>query len=252
MTTETTTTETTGTTAQAADTSAAASTDTTSTESPNQGADDATKTDTAASADAQQQDDGKGTDGSDKEGQGSESEKKDGEEKPDDKKDEEKANDVQAYDPNEIKLSEGFTLDKGLLEKATPTLRRLNASTEDVQELAQHVQEAISSQVRAASEASEEQVTKWHDETVKQFGQGGEAAFMQRAEAAQKVLSNFLAPEELDFLSKSGAGNMPGLFKLVTAVAEATKEDTTGASQTNQGKGGKPTLAEALYGNPKQ
>lgn len=123
--------------------------------------------------------------------------------------------------PIEVKLPEGVTLDKALLEKAMPVFKELKLNSEGATKLATLLVEHQKGE-QAQWDAQHE---TWGKELAADGEFGGKNLDVSTA-AAQKAVLEFGGPELAADLDKFGMSNMPSLARAFAKVGKAMAEDT--------------------------
>ena len=221
------------------------------------GADDATNkdsSDTDQDKDADQGQDDKDSD--DKSGdKSSKAEDTDDKSKDDDSdKDEDQDGDKEdedakaAHSYEEFTIPEGMKFDDALADKALPILAKHEVPQEAVQEIVDTLAQTQSEFAKEVSDKHNAMTDGWREDTVKQFGQGGDAAFDERSATAQMAMEKFLPSEQREIIAAWGVGNMSGIFAAFETLGNAMKED--GSFSSNAGNSAQEeTVADIWYPN---
>lgn len=194
--------------------------------------------------DAADQDDQKADDADEDAADDAEDGEEDGEEE-----DQDADEDVTPYD--EFTTPEGIEIDQDALAKATPLLRKLNASQEDAQGLVDVVSDLIKGQVETAREEGvnywDQQRKTWRDEITADKEYGGDK-LKENLHYADKFLDAFGDKESVkEALELTGVGDHPALIKL---FIKAGKHFGEGKAVTTGNKaGGETSAADDFYGD---
>ena len=151
----------------------------------------------------------------------------------------------------EFTTPEGIEIDQDALAKATPLLRKLNASQEDAQGLVDVVSDLIKGQIETAKEEGvnhwDQQRKEWRDEINADKDYGGDK-LKENLHFADKFLDNFGDKEAVkEALELTGVGDHPALIKL---FIKAGKHFGEGKAVTTGNKaGGETSAADDFYGD---
>lgn len=147
----------------------------------------------------------------------------------------------------DIKVPEGYTLDKALVDKFLPIANKFNLSQEGAQELADfYVKEILGPQ----SAAFIEQISNWYTETEKDAEIGG-AKFEASTQNASRALSVFGTPGLKQLMVQYGIGNHPEVVRFFARVGSALPaEDNAAGGKPGSPQGGADFLTK-MYGPPK-
>lgn len=140
----------------------------------------------------------------------------------------------------EFTLPEGFTLDKALLDKVTPTLQKAGITQETAQELvtsySQQLKEAAKAAEIAQQTAYAETLKTW-EASIKSDPEFGGAKFDASVAAARKVVAKFGSPELGKLLDSTGLGTNPDFFRFVAKISGAFSEaPVVNGNASNQSK----------------
>lgn len=147
----------------------------------------------------------------------------------------------------DITVPEGFTIDKGLLDKFTPIANKLGLSQKGAQELADFYSKEI---VGPQSAAFVDQISTWFNETEADAEIGG-AKFEASTQNATKALNVFGTPGLKQLMVQYGIGNHPEVVRFFARVGSAiVGEDNSGGGKGGNPADGKDFLTK-MYGPPK-
>jgi hypothetical protein len=156
----------------------------------------------------------------------------------------------------DFNLPEGLSVDKTILDEATPIFKELNLPQEAAQKLVDIYTKQMSGTKDSAIKAVETQRTEWRDavKADKDIGAVLDSKVLPaigrlKAQLPSDVRDAFNAA--MDF---TGAGDHPGVVKALYKIAELVGEGThvTGVGPSPLGQGDKPSrpsIAGALYPN---
>ena len=166
----------------------------------------------------------------------------------------------------EFKLPEGVKLDEKTLGEATTLFKELNLPQEGAQKLVDFHTKALSDAAQAPLDAFGNMVKEWGEKSaadpdigprmaqVKQnLGKAYDALVEvagDKGPAMRETIAEFKSVMDL-----TGAGNHPAFIKVLNALANTIVEGRhvkgSGPSSFGQGDGGRPSIAAALFGQPK-
>lgn len=154
-----------------------------------------------------------------------------------------------AQKPVEYQLTapEGMEIDADALSAAVPILQKHNVPQEAAQELTNVAAGMVSKAMKQVASQHTAKVQEWHDATVKEFGEGGEAEFSKKVGVAQKAMNKFFSEDEKKMVRHYGFGNFPALFRMAYAMGSAMQEDSPNLPAGNQGAGKDKTLGQSWY-----
>ena len=128
----------------------------------------------------------------------------------------------------EVVLDEGMEIDKGLLDLMTPKFQAMNATQEQVQELAEVFAGHLKEQAEVQRKAGEDQLAKvqseWKQELLTELGPDAEKQLAVAAKAIDKLSPDPKAFRDL--IDASGIGNNIHLARLLINVGKMVSEDT--------------------------
>lgn len=170
-----------------------------------------------------------------------------------------KGTDAPATEDYDIKFSEGFEPDAELLGEFSAIAKELKLPGESVQKIAQLGEKLSERIVSRQLEALETARQGWETELKNDKEFGGDKLEANLA-VAKKAVETFIPKEALPLLEPfhptenpqgMGWGSHPMFVKLMHSIGKSISEDSTVVVQKGPGAQ-KASLAERLYGKPKQ
>jgi hypothetical protein len=127
-------------------------------------------------------------------------------------------------------VPEGMELDKALVEKFAPTLKKLDLSQAGFQELSTFFSEWRKGEAEASTKAWDDTIDTWAKGSKADAEIGG-ANYDANLGTAKRVLNTFWkTPEEhqawSDFVDSTGVGEHPVLKRLLVRIGKTIKDDT--------------------------
>lgn len=145
----------------------------------------------------------------------------------------------------ELKMTEGVTLDQGLLDAVTPLFKEAKVSQATAQKLA----DAFTAYTKSKAEAKEKAdqaafdayVKGLKDETLKTLGAEADKQLIFAAKARDRLMSK----ELVDKLNASGIANDVHMIKFLIDIGQKISE--TPLKEGSSGGGGQKSATEILY-----
>jgi hypothetical protein len=128
----------------------------------------------------------------------------------------------------EFEVPEGMELDQELVDAVTPIFKDLKLSQEKASALTKAYAERLQAQQQQQVEAFEKQLETWATELKNDKDVGGDA-FEGNVKIARKTIDAFGSPELHEFLTTTGAGNHPALFKFALEIGKRLQADHPGS-----------------------
>lgn len=147
---------------------------------------------------------------------------------------------------SDFTMPEGMELDSEAMNEATPILQELNATQEQAQKMVDVAASMLSKAAKKMADQHNAVVEGWKAETMKAFGNEGDAKFAELQGRAEEVVKHFFNPEQRTLLTHYGFGNHPAFFAMCVAMAQQTGEDRPFVSAAG-GEQGEKTLAQTWY-----
>lgn len=146
--------------------------------------------------------------------------------------------------PYEFKVPEGFDLDAGMVEAATPLLQKYKVTGEDAQALADLVTQKVQRELDGFHEGCSHRVESWKRSLAQDPEIGGKE-LKQNLGIGLKALNRFGDTELVEVLRDSGLEYHPAVVKFFHRVGVAISEDSSVGHKT----AAKPQrTASLLYG----
>ncbi len=128
--------------------------------------------------------------------------------------------------PYEFKVPEGFDLDSGMVEAATPLLQKYKVTGEDAQALADLVTQKVQRELDGFHESCAQRVEEWKRSLVDDAEVGGKN-LRQNLGVGLKALNRFGDTELVEVLRDSGLEYHPAVVKFFYRVGVAISEDVS-------------------------
>ena len=141
----------------------------------------------------------------------------------------------------DFKMPEGFTIDKVLMEKATPLFKELDLTQDKAQKLVDFDIERQKSATTAQAEAFKKYLTDSKKETIAALG----ADYKEKLAYVAKVRDRFLSKETQELLEASGLSNVNSLVQDLIKIGQSISEDKM--EEGKHGEPGKGDAASKLY-----
>lgn len=126
----------------------------------------------------------------------------------------------------ELKLPDGVILDEAAFKAVEPTLRKLNLTNDQANELATAYAAFQTAQVKAQADAALRQVDGWVSAVSadKEIGGPGKPQDLPAVKDAQAALARFGSPALSAFLDASGIGSHPEIIRAFAKIGALTRE----------------------------
>lgn len=124
-------------------------------------------------------------------------------------------------------LPEGFELDAGILDKASPVFKEMGLSKDQAQKFIDLHAEHLQASQQKQTESFEQLKQGWAEAAKNDPEIGGEH-FNENVAHARAALTKFGSPELTTLLNDFGVGNNPEVIKFMAKVGRLTAEDTPG------------------------
>lgn len=150
-----------------------------------------------------------------------------------------------AFDPADLEVPEGFTVDPAVLDEFADKIRDMGLSQAQAQEL-------VDLQVRTgqAQLAEHARIREAWVSELKVDPEYGGAAFERTVRDARTVMRRFDADGQvLDVLVNSGFGDNPAIIKMLARIKRSMSEDQF-VSERGGGRLPEKSLAERLWPDP--
>lgn len=128
--------------------------------------------------------------------------------------------------PYEFKVPDGFELDAGMVETATPLLQKYKVSNEDAQALVDLVTQKVQKELDGFHESCGQRVEEWKRSLLADPEVGGKN-LKQNLGVGLKALNRFGDTELVEVLRDSGLEYHPAVVKFFHRVGLAISEDVS-------------------------
>ena len=127
----------------------------------------------------------------------------------------------------EFKFDDGHEVDTKLVDRMTPSLKKLNLTQEQATELAKEYKNHVSEKMAEMFETHNNKIKAWGEESEKDPDIGGTPEkFTQSLAEIDKALVTYGSEELRKLLDESGLGNNKEVLKFFAKVGRTLKEDS--------------------------
>lgn len=154
------------------------------------------------------------------------------------------------WEPKDLTLPEGSTLDAAALERIAATARERGLPKDAAQALVELVDSDARQRTEAQAQTVKQTVEAWKAESLKHPEIGATPAERDRNLAlAKQAAVKYFGAEALPIFESTGIGNHPALLAGLIRIAKASGEGSLALPNGAPGGTRPRTLAEALYGD---